>query len=129
MKDLKDRFKEIRVSLAISQAVIAEKMNRTQPNYSKLETGETEIKISDLDSFSRAVNMSVIDVLTWPEKWVPEKSNYTNKIEPEIVEEYYRNCKECAEKDRRIIDLKENLKDLRTQLEYFQAQLRRTGSG
>lgn len=116
---LKEKIKEIREHFNLSQEFVGKKMNRSQSTYGKLETGSTNIAFSDIELFANAVNLSVIDVITWPEKWVPDKTKYQNSETVDFAEENYTTCKHCKEKDERIQDLKENIMDLRKQVSFL----------
>lgn len=139
MKPLNEKFREIRESFGLSQTDLGERINKSQSAYGKLETGQTEIKISDIDMFSKALGMSIIDVFTYPEKWGPQSPPPNSTYEKNLVEEknssYCPYCSErinrLAEKEREINRLDNNINDLRKQidlLEFMLGKNKRTGS-
>lgn len=64
------RLKEIREKKAMSQEETAEMMHISQSAYARFETTKTKIDLDRLESFAQAMGMTVIDVLTYPDKYV-----------------------------------------------------------
>ena len=71
MTSINETFKKIREVTGNSQTEMAEKMNKTQSAYARYELGKTKIDFETIELFAKAINMSVIDVITYPEKWGP----------------------------------------------------------
>lgn len=53
-----------------SQEQLAEKMNISQPKYARFERGATKTDLDMLLSFCDALGLTIIDLLTYPEKYV-----------------------------------------------------------
>ena len=62
----------IRKEKGIKQIVIAELMGVTQSAYSNYVNRNDDISFSRLTQIANIFKMSVIDVITYPEKYVPE---------------------------------------------------------
>lgn len=77
-------FKKIREVTGQSQSELADKMNKTQSAYARYELGKTKIDFETIELFARTVNMSVIDVITYPEKWGPIETR-EEKEETKVV--------------------------------------------
>ena len=65
----------IRESQGFSQEMVAEKMNKTQSSYARIERGATKIDLDTLFAFAKVMGMSVIDVISYPKKMVEEGEN------------------------------------------------------
>jgi transcriptional regulator with XRE-family HTH domain len=70
MAELKDNIKNIRESKGMSQYQISKEMGMSQSAYARFEREVSKIDLKRLESFGKIVGMSVIDILTFPEKWV-----------------------------------------------------------
>ena len=81
------RIKEIREKQGFSQFEMAEKMNISQPTYARFERQRTKIDLHRLEVFAKIVNMSLIDVITFPDKYLSIKDigKEINRKEPEVV--------------------------------------------
>ena len=64
-------FKKIREVTGNSQTEMADKMSKTQSAYARYELGKTKIDFETVELFAKIVGMSVVDVITYPEKWGP----------------------------------------------------------
>ena len=71
MNPIIETLKKIREIKGYSQIELADKMKRTQSAYARIELGKTKIDFETLEVFANAVQMSVVDVITYPEKWAP----------------------------------------------------------
>lgn len=134
MKLLKEIFLEIRLHHRYNKTGLGKKLNKSRSTYARLEDGTTKIQMEDIEAFAKIFEMSVIDVITWPEKWVPKKtiSNYENNHKPGRVEENYSKCKTCEAKDGQIKVLGELATELRERiklLENLPASNRSVNSG
>ena len=75
----------IRVARGFSQDGMAAEMNKTQSAYARFESGKTKIDLKTLDEFAKANNMSLIDVITYPKKYVDsEELAHIDNIETSI---------------------------------------------
>ena len=74
MKKLSEQFKLIRETNGLSQEVLAEKVNKSQSAYARIESGKTKIDFDTLTRFANCFGFSEIDVITYPDKWIPVSS-------------------------------------------------------
>lgn len=82
MDEVRKNFKIIRESKGLTQEKMCELMNKTQSSYARLETGATIIDLNDLSAFAAAFDMSPLDVITYPKKYVDKDSiNSSNEID------------------------------------------------
>lgn len=85
MRKINEQFKIIRESNGLSQEDLAEKMNKSQSSYARIELGVTKIDFETLKDFSSAVGMTEIDVITYPEKWAPIGSSQEDGDDTKVV--------------------------------------------
>lgn len=100
MNDILKNIEEIRKEKHIKQTVIAELLGIKQPAYSNFINRESDITYSRLLQISNVLGVTPIDVITWPEKWVPESQQ--EKV-----------CDRCIEKDKIIQNLNEYIELLK----------------
>lgn len=67
---MKLKIKEIRESKNLSTYQVAEMMKIPQATYSRFERGASKIDLERLEQFALVFDMSVVDVLVYPEKFV-----------------------------------------------------------
>jgi transcriptional regulator with XRE-family HTH domain len=67
-----ENLRKIRESKKLSQEKMADLMNKSQSAYARIERGATKINLKDLILFSKAVEMELIDVITYPDKYVKQ---------------------------------------------------------
>lgn len=72
VNDVVRNFRLIREKKELSQEAVAEKMNKSQSAYARIERGATKIDLETLFSFSAVMGMSIIDVIAYPKKMIPE---------------------------------------------------------
>lgn len=84
MNEMAQLLRTIRESKRMSQNDLAEKLNITQPAYARIESGETALKYETLHQFAAAVDMSIVEVITYPEK-------LKRKLTPTIYEDHKEN--------------------------------------
>ncbi len=84
MAPLNETFKKIREIKGISQIELAERMKKTQSAYARIELGKTKIDFETLERFANTFQMSIIDVITYPEKWGPLEGR-EEKEEPKVT--------------------------------------------
>ncbi|MBQ3844131.1 MAG: helix-turn-helix transcriptional regulator [Bacteroidales bacterium] len=100
MENIIRNIEAIRKEKRINQEVIAAELGIVQSSYSSYITRESDIKYSRLSQISNILGVSVIDIITWPEKWVPEK----------------KQCEGCVEKDKIIKNLNNYIEVLEKKL-------------
>lgn len=70
-KDILANIIKIRNDKGLTQAIVAENIEVDYSTYSKLESGQTKLSIDRLEKIASAFSMEMIDILTYPEKYVP----------------------------------------------------------
>ena len=91
MEDILKNLEAIRKEKRITQDALASKLGIKQSSYSSFITRESDITYSRLLQVSEALGVSIIDIITWPEKYILESSE--------------KQCKECEAKDTTITNL------------------------
>jgi transcriptional regulator with XRE-family HTH domain len=64
------KIKELRDRAGYSQEEMAEKMGLSQSAYARFELSKTKIDLDRLESFAKQLNISLIDVITYPERYI-----------------------------------------------------------
>lgn len=84
---MKLNLKEIREKIGISQIEMAERMNISQSTYARFERANTKIDLQRLKRFADIANMTIVDVIMYPEKYisVTEMGSFINQTEPEVI--------------------------------------------
>lgn len=62
---------KIRNDKGFTQAAIAEGIDVDYSTYSKLESGITKLSIDRLEKIASCFKMEIIDIITYPQKYVP----------------------------------------------------------
>lgn len=88
MENILYNIETIRKEKRIKQEVIAAELGIKQSSYSSFITRESDITFSRLSHISNILGVSVIDIITYPERYVPETSVH--------------RCPDCVEKDKTI---------------------------
>lgn len=88
MEKILQNIEAIRKEKRINQEVIAEALGVKQPAYSAYINRNSDPTYGKLLQIGNILGVSVIDIITWPEKWGPVS-----------------RCKDCEEKDRIIQNL------------------------
>jgi transcriptional regulator with XRE-family HTH domain len=96
MENILLNIEAIRKEKRVKQEVIAERLGVNQNTYSQYITRNQDIKFGLLSRIADKLEVSVIDIITYPEKYVPE-TNY---------------CVKCSDKDEIIKNLNEYIKIL-----------------
>lgn len=65
-----ENIRLIRVEKGIPQKKIADALNVDISVISNIETGKRELKVSELEIIAKILEVSVIDLFTYPEKYV-----------------------------------------------------------
>lgn len=68
-----NRIVEIRKNQGVSKREVARRMNINEGSYGRIESGEIALSYNHLAQFASVMNMSVLDVLTYPEVFRSEK--------------------------------------------------------
>ena len=92
----------IRKEKRIKQEVLASELGIRQSSYSAYITRESDITFSRLLQISNILGVKVVDVITYPEKYVPESS--------------VMQCSGCMEKDKTIQHLNKYIEMLEKSL-------------
>ncbi|MCL4482213.1 MAG: helix-turn-helix transcriptional regulator [Bacteroidetes bacterium] len=71
MRKINEQLKFIRETKGLSQEELAEKVHKSQSAYARIEKGKTKTDFDTLTDFADFFELSVIDVITYPEKWGP----------------------------------------------------------
>lgn len=81
---------QIRNSKRLSQSVIAEHLGVDVATISRIESGKIALSYKTLADIANALNMSVIDVITYPEVFISNKPSTTKVlIELEVSSEEF----------------------------------------
>ena len=88
--DVVANIKKIRIEKGLKQEVLAEALNIDVSNYSRMESGKHDLKVSQLVHIANALHVSIIDLFTYPEKYVNknmfpnyDKVSVTFEVSPE----------------------------------------------
>jgi transcriptional regulator with XRE-family HTH domain len=103
MENILKNVEAIRKEKRIKQEVIAAELGIKQSSYSSYITRESDITFSRLLQISNILGVSVVDIITFPEKYVPEST--------------VKQCEECSEKSRTILHLNKYIELLEKKLE------------
>lgn len=71
----------IRELAEFSQETMAERLSMTQSQYARFETGKIKTDLTLLERFADDRNLSVVDIITYPQKYVPERKKEDDLIE------------------------------------------------
>ena len=87
IKNQKLKIKEIREKAGLSQDAMAEIMNISQSTYARFETQTSKIDLDRLEVFAKALNMTILDVITFPDRYinVVDIGKEINRTEPEVI--------------------------------------------
>ena len=94
MDDIFIKIEAARKEAGVKQEVLAKMLGVTQGTYSGYLTQNQDIKYGLLLDIANKLNMSVIDIITWPQKYVPKSDT----------------CDKCKEKDDIIKNLNNYIK-------------------
>lgn len=101
MKSIGDNIKQSRVSLGLSQAEAAKKLNISTPAFCKIETNQTDLNISRLLQIAKAFKVSAAQLLgenfpalnpseelTTLKQSLFEKDEEINKLRKKVIDLY-----------------------------------------
>lgn len=80
MKKLVENIIALRKKYGYNQSVIAEAIGCDTSNWSKVEQGRQSVQIDDLEKIANCFNLRVIDLFTFPDKYVLEPDNVQEKV-------------------------------------------------
>lgn len=100
MIEICKNIEEIRQKNGISQKEMGEKLGLSQQSYSQYMCKNSDLAISMIEKIAKIYNMSIVDLLTYPVKYVPEGSSKPV-------------CEECKQKDEIIANLNDYIKTLK----------------
>jgi transcriptional regulator with XRE-family HTH domain len=82
---------QIRNKQRLTQKDIADKMKISDSTISRIEKGDVALSYENLAGIANALAISVIDLIAYPETYVPSKEQKTRKIlvEVEVTEEEF----------------------------------------
>lgn len=92
MNEILANIETVRKEKGVKQEVLAERLGIQQSVYSRIFQVQDDIKLSKLLQICNILDVSLVDVITWPVKYVPESQ------QP-------KPCASCAEKDTIIANL------------------------
>lgn len=94
MNTIAENIEAIRKKLGVNQEVLAEKLGVTQGTYSGYFTQNKDIRYGLILKIANILEVPITDIVTWPEKYVPENGS----------------CEHCKEKDEIIKNLNNYIK-------------------
>jgi transcriptional regulator with XRE-family HTH domain len=97
MNNIASNIEAVRKKVGIKQEVLAERLGVTQGTYSGYLTQNQDIKYGLILEIANKLGIPVIDIITWPDKYVPENDS----------------CETCNHKDEIINNLNNYIKLLK----------------
>lgn len=80
--NIKRNIKELRIQKSVNQQEIADALNVDVSVISNIENGKRELKVKELEIIANVLGVSVVDLITYPKKYVEK---ITNDDEPAEV--------------------------------------------
>jgi transcriptional regulator with XRE-family HTH domain len=80
MENILKNIEAIRKEKGVKQAVIASALGVSQSAYSNYITRNTDIYYNRLSQIANALNVSVIDIITYPKKYIDSSTILENAI-------------------------------------------------
>lgn len=87
--NLGNNIEAIRKERGLTQAFVAKKIGITQATYSEQVNPHYNLTVSRLSEIADAIGVNIVDIITYPEHWIPESDS----------------CQKCKEKDKIIANL------------------------
>ena len=78
-----ENIKAIRLAKQIKQQALAEALGLEITAISNIENGKRELRVNELDAIANALGVSVIDLLTYPDKYAPIENGSTGSTRKE----------------------------------------------
>jgi transcriptional regulator with XRE-family HTH domain len=75
---------QIRAGHKLTQKEMGDKLSITESAYNRIESGKIALSYSHLSNIASAFGMSEIDLLTWPETYVPRMIPASTKVLVEL---------------------------------------------
>ena len=91
--DVLERLRQIMIDKRITQGTLAEYANVESSQFSKIINGKLELRVSHLANIASNLNMSIIDIFTYPEIYEKKETGY-DKIRTSITIEIEGHTKE-----------------------------------
>lgn len=104
MKSIGENIKKSRMTLGLSQADAAKKLNISTPAFCKIETGQTDLNISRLLQISKIFKVSVVQLITGSDE-VSANAAESDQLKQQLVEKE----EEINKLRKKVIDLYEKL--------------------
>ena len=105
MIDILKNIESIRIKKGIKQSEIGSKLGVKQAAYSNWVNRSADMPFGRLESIAKVLGVSVLDIITYPDHYVPE-----SEVKPE--------CEECKKKQDLIDNLNSYIKLLKKQNNY-----------
>lgn len=70
----------LRKKMGFKQAIIANAIGCDVSNWSKVETGAQSLQIEDLEKIANCLHVRVIDLFTYPDRYVRESQSTDKKV-------------------------------------------------
>lgn len=83
---IRNNIEVLRKAAKLSQDDMADMLHTNQSNYSKIERGVSSLSLNMLIRIADIFNMSLIDVITYPEKYVSQNEPILNNKTTILVE-------------------------------------------
>lgn len=101
MIDIIANIEAIRQEKGIKQSEMGKRLGTTQSGYSNFVNRNTDMPFSRISQIADILGVSVVDIVTYPDKYVPEDQMATP------------TCEECQKKDEIIENLNLLIKQLK----------------
>ena len=85
MNNIALNIESVRKKVGIKQEVIAEMLGVTQGTYSGYLTQNQDIKYGLILDIANKLGVPIIDIITWPDKYVPENDSCTKCIDKDEI--------------------------------------------
>ena len=92
--NIAENIREIRLQKSINQQLIADALNVDVAVISNIEKGKRDLKVKELEIISNVLGISVIDLITYPKKYVEKNSSEEEPVEAILQIKLKRDKKE-----------------------------------
>jgi transcriptional regulator with XRE-family HTH domain len=82
--DVVKNIVQIRMARKLTQKDIGAKLGISEATYSRIESGKIALSYAHLADIASTFGINVIDVITWPETYVPRIEPATTKVLVEL---------------------------------------------
>ena len=76
-----ENIRTIRLEKGIPQKAIADSLSVDDSVISNIENGKRELKVSELEIIARCLGVEVIDLFTYPDKYVPVRAGEDSSVD------------------------------------------------